>query len=271
MHWDEAPSATTANGPDDADLIRLVQSLPPGDADREAAYEQLVKRYKPLVQSYAMRYLHSPEPQDELIQAGYIGLLSAINNFDASLGTSLLAYARPCISGEIKRHFRDKRWQVRVRRAAQELRAEVLAAEAELTQQLSRMPTDAEVAEHLQLSAEEIDEARKADRAFHALSLDAPFSADPDAGTLGDLLGDDSAHDMETSLSMNAVWAHMPELPEREQHIVSLRFYGNMTQAQIGERLGISQMHVSRLLTHALGFLKERVLAAEDNDSDASG
>lgn len=269
MQRDEVPPARPG-AQDDADLIVMVQSLPVGDRQREAAFEELVRRYQPLVHSYAMRYLHSPEPQEELVQAGYIGLLSAINNFDPSLGSSLLAYARPCISGEIKRHFRDKRWQVRVRRAAQELRAEVLKCEADLTQELSRRPTEAEIAARLQLSEDEVDEARRADRAFHALSLDAPFSADPDAGTLGEVLPDDHSDDLDKSLSIDAVWTHMPELPEREQYILSLRFFGNMTQSQIGECLGISQMHVSRLLAHALRFLKERILSQDEARRGAS-
>jgi RNA polymerase sigma-B factor len=247
------------DGPSDAELIGIVQSQPLGSGEREAACAELVRRYQSLVFSCAARYLHSPEPQDELVQAGYVGLLSAINHFDPQYGTSLAAYARPCISGEIKRHFRDKRWQVHVRRAAQELRAEILACESYLTQQLHRAPTEQEVAEHLGREVSDVREGHNADRAFQALSLNAPFSADADAGTLGDLLGDDDDEALGTAVDMEAVWAHIGELPEREQTIVTMRFYGNMTQAQIGEQLGISQMHVSRLLAHALRFLRERL------------
>ena len=244
----------------DAELIEIVQAHPVGSSEREGACAELVRRYQSLVFSCAARYLHSPEPQDELIQAGYVGLLSAINHFNPRFGNSLTAYARPCISGEIKRHFRDKRWQVHVRRAAQELRAEVLKCESDLTHRLCRPPTDEEVAEHLGLDISQVQEGRKADRAFQSLSLDAPFSPDADAATLADLLGDDD-RSMSNVVDMEAVWVHIGELPDREQSILTMRFYGNMTQAQIGEELGISQMHVSRLLSHALAFLRERLAA----------
>lgn len=246
----------------DAELIRIVQFASPGDPDREAAYEELVNRYAPVVRSCARHYLHSPEPQEELIQAGYIGLLTAISNFDSSLGTSLLAYARPCISGEIKRHFRDKRWHVRVRRSAQELRAQLLQAESELFQSLGHVPGDRELAQHMHLDEESIRDARAADQAFRPLSLDAPFAVGAEDGTLGDRLGEDDDQ-LENMISMEAVWAHFGGLPEREQQIVQLRFYGNMTQAQIAAELGISQMHVSRLLTRSLRYLRAAIEADE--------
>jgi RNA polymerase sigma-B factor len=186
--------------------------------------------------------------------------MNAINHFDPRFGTSLAAYARPCISGEIKRHFRDKRWQLRVRRTAQEIRAEVLKAEAELIQRLSRLPTDQDIADYLQVRLEDVEEGRSAEQAFRALSLDAPLAGDSEAGTLADLLGDEDSG-LGTSLDMESVWTHISELPGREQEIVALRFYGNMTQAQIGEKLGISQMHVSRLLSHALTVLRSRLLS----------
>ena len=246
----------------DAELVRIVQSADRGNPDREAAYEELVSRYAPVVRSCARHYLHSPEPQEELIQAGYIGLLTAITNFDSSLGTSLLAYARPCISGEIKRHFRDKRWQVRVRRSAQELRAQLLTAESELFQSLGRVPGDRELAQYLHLDEESIREARAADQAFRPLSLDAPVAADAEDATLGDRLGEDDDQ-LETMISMEAVWAHFADLPEREQQIVRLRFYGNMTQSQIAAQMGISQMHVSRLLARSLHNLRVAIEAEE--------
>ena len=125
------------------------------------------------------------------MQVGYVGLLKAINNFDPDIGESLAAYATPCITGEIKRHFRDKRWQVHVRRSAQELRLEIRKARGDLAQQLSRTPTDAELAEHLGVSASDLLDAQRADLAFQASSLSAPLSDGADAGTLEDLLGGD--------------------------------------------------------------------------------
>ena len=250
---------------DDADLIKVVQARPPGDGEGEAASEELVRRYRSLVHSCALRYAPNYEVQEDLVQAGYLGLLSAINNFEPSLGCRLVAYARPCIVGEIKRYFRDKRWPVRVLRSSQELRGLVLQAESQLTQQLSRMPSDGEIADQLRVSTAEVREGRQADRAFQSLSLDAPLSADADAGTLAGLIGAEDPG-LDTATDMDAVWGHVGELPEREQKLLVMRYYGNMTQSQIGERLGISQMHVSRLLAHALSHLREQV-----RDSGLSG
>jgi RNA polymerase sigma-B factor len=256
------PDRASLRTRNDSELIGMVQSLPRECSLREAACEELVSRYGFLVRSAAMRYRNSPEPVEDLIQAGYVGLLNAINNFDATRGRELTAYAVPCISGEIKRHFRDKRWQIHVCRSAQELRAEMTKTREELTQQLSRIPTDQEIGEHLGLDVEELQEAQRAEAAFQAISLNAPLSADPDASTLADLLGNEDTR-LETSLSMDAVWAHLHELPQREQHLLTMRFYGNMTQRQIGQAFGISQMHVSRLLTHALSYLREQILGPD--------
>jgi RNA polymerase sigma-B factor len=209
-----------------------------------------------------LRYRDSPEPQDELMQVGYVGLLKAINNFDPDIGQSLAAYATPCITGEIKRHFRDKRWQVHVRRSAQELRLEVRTARSDLAQRLSRTPTDAELADHLGVTAADLLDAQRADLAFQASSLSAPLVEGADAGTLEDHLGGDDPQ-LETALEMEAVWGHIAELPAREQRLLMMRFYGNMTQSEIGDQLGISQMHVSRLLAHALSYLRDRILESD--------
>jgi len=213
----------------DHELARLVQTLPRDDPRREAACEQLVTRYQALVRSCAQRYRDSPEPFDELMQVGYVGLLKAINNFDTEVGESLPAYAQPCVSGEIKRYFRDKRWIVR-----------------------------AELATYLHVSEAEVREAQQASLAFQASSLDAPLPDGSEEGSLGDLLGEEDPA-LERTVDMEAVRSHWSELSRREQKLLMMRFYGNMTQAQIGDQLGISQMHVSRLLTRALDFLRERI------------
>jgi RNA polymerase sigma-B factor len=245
----------------DEELLVLVQSQPTGSQSREDACTVLVNRYQGLVRSCALRYRDSPEPVEELIQVGYVGLLKAINNFDPALGGSLAAYAQPCVSGEIKRHFRDKRWQVHVRRSAQELRLEIRKTRNDLIQQLGRIPADTELAEHLGISAADLLDAQRAELAFQASSIDAPLSESAEAGTLADVLGCEDPR-LETALEMEAVWAHLGELPEREQNLLLMRFYGNMTQTEIGDELGISQMHVSRLLSHALSFLRDRMASA---------
>jgi RNA polymerase sigma-B factor len=256
---DEPRDIDADPGPADNDLVRQVQSLPRGRPEREAACEALVSRYQGLVRSCVQRYRDSPESPDELMQVGYLGLLKAINNFDTAIGENLAAYAQPCVSGEIKRYFRDKRWQVRVRRPVQELRLEMRKASADLTQRLARAPKDAELAEFLNVSEADIREAQAASMAFQATSLDAPLPDSKDeSGSLSDVLGAEDPG-LELTVDMESVWTHWNELPDREQQLLMMRFYGNMTQAQIGEQLGISQMHVSRLLTRALGYLRERI------------
>jgi RNA polymerase sigma-B factor len=244
--------------PDD-ELLRRLRALPRDSERRAAICEILVQRHEKLVRSCVRQYRGSPEPTEDLMQVGYVGLLKAINNYDPAVGNSLTAYAAPCVSGEIKRHFRDKRWQIHVRRSAQELLLELRKATEELTQQLGRDPGDDELAQRLGVSGDDLLEARQADMVFSAYSLDAPLSDREDPAQLGDVLGDEDA-EVEHALEMEAVATHWNELPEREQRILVMRFYGNLTQAEIGERLGISQMHVSRLLARALSHLRNRLL-----------
>ena len=259
-----APTSACGNleGLDDRALLEIVRSQPFDSTRRSRACELLVSRHRNLVRSCVARYKHSPDPTEDLTQVGYIGLLKAINNFDPGFGGSLAAYAQPCISGEIKRHFRDKRWQVHVERSVQELVLRLREASRALTQQLGHQPTDDELAAHLGISDDDLREARRADLVFQPVSLDAPLSGNPEAATLAEVLGDDDP-DVEHTLDMQAVSTHWGELPGREQKILVLRFYGDMTQAEIGDQLGISQMHVSRLLAHALGYLRDRLLAAD--------
>ncbi len=248
-----------AGVPDDATdeaLIGMVQSLPYASPGRAAAYEELVRRYDFVVKACVRHYRDSPESLEDLMQVGYLGLLKAIRNFNPELGTSLIAYARPCVSGELKRHFRDKRWQVRVHRTSQEHMLAVRDVRATLTQQLGRSPDDLELAEAAGLSIEELREAGQAEMAFYPFYLDAPVSAEEEAITFGELLGGDDPS-IEHAVDSDALWAHWSTLPRRQQRILAMRFYGNMTQAEIGDRLGISQMHVSRLLDAALAQLRD--------------
>jgi RNA polymerase sigma-B factor len=239
----------------DNELLARLAGLPQDSAEREAICETLVNRYDRLVRSCVRPYRRSPEPPEDLLQVGYLGLLRAINNFDPSVGQSLSAYAAPCITGEIKRHFRDRRWQLRVGRRAKELLLEMRAAEETLTQELGRTPEDSDLARHLGVPVDEVLDARQAQRVFTAFSLDAPLSDEDGADVLADTLGQDDeavAH----AIDMEAVHTHLDELPEREQRILMLRFYGNLSQAEIAARVGLSQMHVSRLLNRALSYLR---------------
>lgn len=251
---------------DDSELLGIVRMLPQASECRAVACELLVGRHHNLVRACVRRYRRSPEPAEDLIQVGYVGLLKAINNFDPAMGGSLAAYAQPCITGELKRHFRDKRWHVRVERPMQELVLQVQEAARQLTQRLSHAPTDAELAAYLGTSDHEVREARQAEMALYPVSLDAPLADRPGAVTLADVLGQEDPQ-VEHTLGMQALAAHWDELPRREQRILLLRFYGDMTQAEIGKQLGISQMHVSRLLAHALGYLRQRILGLHEGDS----
>jgi RNA polymerase sigma-B factor len=240
-------------------LLAKIRALPRDNELRGVVCEILVDRYQKLVRSTVRQYRGSPEPTEDLMQVGYVGLLKAINNYDPEVGDSLSAYAQPCVSGEIKRHFRDKRWQIHVRRSAQELLLELRKANEELTHQLGRAPEEGELADRLGVSRDDMQEARQADLVFTTYSLDAPLSDRDDPALLADMLGDDDpgvAH----AIDMESVNAHWGELPEREQRILVMRFYGNLTQTEIGDRLGISQMHVSRLLARALAHLRSKLL-----------
>ena len=249
-------------GLDDQALLVLLQSLPRGGQQRAEACELLVARYQGLVRSCVRPYLRSPVPAQDLMQVGYVGLLKAISNFDPAAGASLAAYARPCISGELKRYFRDKRWPVHVNRPVQELILQVRDATWPLAQQLGRTPADSDLARHLGVSEDELRQARQAQLAFHPFSLEAPLAGQPATITLADTLGEEDPR-LEHMLAMHTVAAHWGELPPREQQILIMDFRGGMTQAQIGKRLHISQMHVSRLRGRALGHLRSRLLGPE--------
>jgi len=259
-----APSARILKedlaGLDDRSLLGIAGSLAPGSERRAVAHELLVGRYHGLVRSCVRRYLRSPEPAEDLMQVGYVGLLKAISNFDPAICGSLGAYARPCITGELKRHFRDKRWQVHVKRSVQELMLEAREATWQLAQELGRTPAESDVARHLGVSPDELSHARRAELALQPSSLDAPM---PGMRTLADGLGQEDPR-IEHMLGMHAVAAHWGELPPRERQILLMDSRDAMTQTEIGRRLGISQMHVSRLRAHALGHLRSRLLDPEE-------
>jgi RNA polymerase sigma-B factor len=242
----------------DRELLALAASLPRSSERRAAARDLLVARYRHLVWSCVRRYSRSSEPVEDLMQVGYVGLLKAINSFDPALGFSLATYAEPCITGELKKHFRDKIWQVHVRRPLQERVLEVQQAEHRLTQQLGRMPTDVDLASDLGIGAADIREARQAELVLQPLSLDGPPSGRTGVASLAEQLGGEDPR-LEHILGMQAIARHWGELPAREQQIVVLYYYRGMTQAQIGQELGLSQMRVSRLLARALGYLRPRL------------
>jgi RNA polymerase sigma-B factor len=249
-------------GLDDEALLGIIRLLPRASERRVAACALLVARYQGLVWSCVRQYSRGPELTEDLMQVGYVGLLKAINNFDPAIGRNLATYAQPCITGEIKRHFRDKRWQIHVKRSEQELILRIRAATGPLTQDLGRTPGESDLARHLGVSVADVRQAQQAELAFQPTSLDAPLPGQPGTSTVADYLGQEDPR-LEHMLSMQAVATHWGELTLREQEILLLGFRGGLTQTEIGRRLQISQMHVSRLRAHALGHLRSRLLDLE--------
>jgi RNA polymerase sigma-B factor len=239
-----------------APLFAELADLPPGHPERAALRAELVTGYLPVVQHIARRFSGRGEPVDDLEQAGTIGLLNAVDRFEPSRGIDFLSYAVPTITGEIRRHFRDRTWSMRVPRRLKDLQSAINGAVGPLSQQLGRAPRPTEIAAHLGLPTEEVVEGLSAQQAYRATSLDELVAgADtPLTDTLGDV--DTELDNVEYRESLAPL---LDELPERERTILLLRFFGGLTQTQIADRVGISQMHVSRLLAQTLARLRRRI------------
>ncbi len=226
------------------------------------AREELVQRHLPLVRSLARRYAGRGESLEDIEQVGAIGLIKAIDRYELEREVALTTYATPNVVGEIKRHFRDKGWAIRVPRRLQELKLSLTKATSELSQKNGRSPTVGELAAHLGMSEEDILEGLESANAYSAVSLDAPDGGDDDSPAVADSLGmmDDALEGVEYRESLKPL---LERLPPREKKILMLRFFGGMTQSQIAAELGISQMHVSRLLARTLAQLRTRLLVEE--------
>lgn len=226
-----------------------------------AVRDELVRMHLPLVEYLARRFRNRGEPLDDLIQVATIGLIKSVDRFDLERRVEFSTYATPTIVGEIKRHFRDKGWAIRVPRRLQELKLTLTKVTAELSQSLGRSPTVAELAGHLGLHEEDVLEGLESANAYSAVSLDAADGGD-DAPAVADTLGmvDDALEGVEYRESLKPL---LELLPAREKKILVLRFFGNLTQSQIAAELGISQMHVSRLLGRTLAQLREGLLGEE--------
>jgi len=244
------------------EMFERLATLDEDDPERRAIRDQLVEMHLPLVEYLARRFRNRGEPLDDLIQVATIGLIKSVDRFDLERGVEFSTYATPTIVGEIKRHFRDKGWAIRVPRRLQELKLSLTKATSELSQKLGRSPTVAELAGHLGMSEEEVLEGLESANAYSAVSLDAPDGGDEDAPAVADSLGitDEALEGVEYRESLKPL---LEKLPAREKRILMLRFFGNMTQSQIAAELGISQMHVSRLLARTLAQLRRGLLEEE--------
>ncbi|NYE47239.1 RNA polymerase sigma-B factor [Spinactinospora alkalitolerans] len=208
----------------------------------------------------ARRYRNRGEPEEDLRQVAMVGLMQAIRDFNPDFGKDFISYALPMMTGEVKRHFRDRTWAIRVPRKHQEKRAELNRVTASFTQRNGRSPTISEIAKMLEMSEEDTIELVDASTAYSALSLDVPYGADEEEKTLGDTLGDVDA-DLESVVDRAALRPALAALAPRERRILLLRFAGNKTQAQIAQQVGLSQMHVSRMLSATLRKLRAELLS----------
>ncbi|WP_299542127.1 RNA polymerase sigma factor SigF [uncultured Streptomyces sp.] len=236
-------------------LFERLETLEEGTYDHAYVRNTLVELNLALVKFAASRFRSRSEPMEDIVQVGTIGLIKAIDRFELNRGVEFPTFAMPTIVGEIKRFFRDTSWSVRVPRRLQELRLDLAKAGDELSQKLDRSPTAGELAERLGITKDEVVEGMAASNAYTASSLDAKPEEDDTEGSLSDRIGyeDRSLAGIEYIESLKPLIA---SLPERDRTILSLRFVANMTQSEIGEELGISQMHVSRLLSRTLVKLR---------------
>jgi RNA polymerase sigma-B factor len=227
------------------------------DEEKLKYREPLVEQFIGLVEFLARRFRNRGEPLEDLVQVGTIGLLKAIDRFDLDREVEFSTYATPTIVGELKRHFRDKGWAVRVPRRLQELHLELTKVVGHLGHDLGRAPTVAEIAKAASITEEEVLEGLEIAQAYNFTSLDAPIDTDDGGSTsFADQLGEDDEH-LENLEYRASLAPEMAKLPERDRTILYLRFFKGLTQSEIADKLGISQMHVSRLLNRTLSTLRE--------------
>ena len=241
-------------------LLAAAASLPEDAPERADLRRQAIEDNIGFAQRLARRFRDRGEPVDDLTQVAMVGLVNAVDGYDPERGCEFAGYATPTIVGEIRRYFRDKGWRIKVPRRLQELRLQVNRARVELSQSMSASPTVADLARYLDVSEEDVVEAIEVARLYHPLSLSAPAGPDSDLG-VADPIGDLDPG-MEAVENRESVKPLLASLPERERRILTMRFFHDMTQSQIAAEIGISQMHVSRLLTSTLAKLREALVEA---------
>jgi RNA polymerase sigma-B factor len=256
-HLLDPSDAALLDPPDRTETVeQLFRRYAAGDLD---AREALLRRHMPLARRLVARYRNTAEAREDLDQVAYVGLLKTIDRYDPDAG-SFVRYAVTSIRGELKRHFRDKGWGVHLSRPMQERWMEVNAATQTLSASLGRSPSPRDLAEHTGLTLEEVLEALAAADAYAPRTLDAPID-DDSAVTLGDSLGGEDPGYVNVE-ERAAIGPAVAELPERQRRILTLRFTEDLTQTEIAEQLGISQMHVSRLLRRSLAALSQAIEAS---------
>src|SRR5258705_1220497 len=243
-------------------MVRHQRPLAGGSAAFRRQRDAFVNRCLPLADHIARRYGGRGEPIDDLVQAARLGLVNAVNRFDVDNGADFVSFAVPTMMGEVRRHFRDHGWAVNVPRRVKELQPQLSRARAELSQRLGRAPTASEIADHLGVGRDLVVEATIGGSNYSTKSTDVPVGHGDQYRPFGDTLGDVDTN-LDKVLDVETVRPLIAALPERQRTVLTLRFFENLTQTQIAERIGCSQMHVSRLLAKALGTLRSHAREPE--------
>jgi RNA polymerase sigma-B factor len=249
---------------DVTEMFRRLVTLDANSVEYRRQREVIVERCLPLANHIARRFNNRGEPLEDLVQVARVGLMNAVNRFDVDTGADFLAFAVPTMMGEVRRHFRDHGWSVKVPRRLKELNSQLKRSREELSHRLGRAPTASEIAVDLGLDRDDVVQAQIASSAYSTLSSDAPARAgdDGDAPSVATTFGDVDAR-LDKVLDVETVRPLLAALPPRDQTVLRLRFFENLTQTQIADRLGISQMHVSRLLARSLASLRKQVRTPE--------
>ncbi|WP_150243293.1 SigB/SigF/SigG family RNA polymerase sigma factor [Nocardiopsis quinghaiensis] len=251
----------SSEGASAEELLSELRNLSEGDPRANRLRERVVVLYQPLINKIARRYGGRGEPLEDLKQTAMVGLVKAVHGYDPDRGKPFISYLLPTVTGEIKRHFRDHTWAIRVPRRHQENRVKLRRITGEFQQTHARTPTIAEIAEEMGISEAEVSELAQVSESYRSLSLDAPDSSDSEGqegARLEDHLGSEDKG-LERVVERESIKPALSRLPERERRILMLRFFGDHTQSEIAERMGYSQMHVSRLLAGILEQLREEV------------
>lgn len=244
------------------DMFRQLQELDENSVAYRRQREQIFVQCLPLADHIARRFRNRGEPLDDLVQAARVGLVNAVNRFDVDNGADFLGFAVPTIMGEVRRHFRDFGWAVKVPRRLKDLQAQVNRAREECFQQIGRAPTASELAEHLGIDYETVVESTIASSNYSTVSTDMQTGSEDHVQTIGETFGDVDVN-LDKVLDLHTVRPLIAALSEREQTVLTLRFFESMTQSEIADRIGCSQMHVSRLLAKALHRLRSQVHDAD--------
>jgi RNA polymerase sigma-B factor len=251
------PASSVANSDysEVTEMFRSLKLLDEGSPAFRRLREAIIERSLPLADHIARRYRGRGEPFDDLVQAARVGLVNSVNRFDVDSGAAFLSFAIPTMMGEVRRHFRDHGWAVKVPRGIKELQPQMIRARSDLSQRLNRAPTATEIAHYLGIDRELVVQAIIGGGNYATVSTDAPVGTGDGPRVIADTFGEVDPN-LDRVLSVETVRPLIAALPERQRLVLTLRFFDNLTQTQIAERVGCSQMHVSRLLAKALDTVR---------------